>query len=131
LPYNNDYDALKAFLEELKKDSDRDLLEKLDLLALENLTKFGLECFILYINKQIAGFCIFKREETSVEIVFEKANTKYQGVYAALVKLEAEKNTDKIYMNRQDDLGIEGLRRSKKSYNPIRIIDKYIMVDPT
>lgn len=57
----------------------------------------------------------------------EKADTAYAGAYQAIVSAFAQYAADGgvKWCNREDDSGEEGLRRSKESYHPVRLIDKY------
>lgn len=57
----------------------------------------------------------------------EKARLDYPGAYQAIVSefAKAACLPDTLYINREDDSGEEGLRRSKLSYQPLRLIDKY------
>lgn len=57
----------------------------------------------------------------------EKAFTSYDGVYPVLANEFARHNvTDSVkYINREDDSGDAGLRKSKLQYNPIALVDKY------
>ena len=57
----------------------------------------------------------------------EKAVLDVPGAYQAIVSAFAvhAAKPDTRYCNREDDSGEEGLRRSKESYQPIRLIDKY------
>jgi hypothetical protein len=56
----------------------------------------------------------------------EKANTDIPGLYQVInqefLKHEAG---DNLFVNREQDLGMEGLRQSKMSYNPITLIRKF------
>lgn len=55
----------------------------------------------------------------------EKANKDYEGVYSKLVNLVAQTMRDRaVYMNREEDLGDPGLRHSKQSYRPCKMIEK-------
>lgn len=57
----------------------------------------------------------------------EKARLDFAGAYQAIVSeyAKAACRPDTLYINREDDSGEEGLRRSKLSYQPQRLIDKY------
>ncbi|NLM50794.1 MAG: DUF2156 domain-containing protein, partial [Clostridiaceae bacterium] len=56
----------------------------------------------------------------------EKANTDFQGSYAAINQMFVKNEWAHLkYINREEDMGIEGLRRAKMSYRPIYILDKY------
>lgn len=59
-------------------------------------------------------------------IHIEKARTGIQGLYQAInwEFLRHEAGNLK-FVNREQDLGLPGLRRAKKSYNPVRMIRKY------
>ena len=57
---------------------------------------------------------------------FEKASTEIQGAYTAINKLFSEYLFNNFeFVNREDDAGIEGLRKAKLSYHPERILEKY------
>jgi uncharacterized protein len=62
----------------------------------------------------------------------EKANRDYPGSYQMIVK---EFATDMMqygitYINREEDVGDEGLRTSKLSYHPVQLLDKYCVLVP-
>jgi len=82
---------------------------------------------IIRIKGEIAGFTISEAlNDHTIVIHFEKADTSYSGIYNILSNEHLKHIDQKFeYVNREQDLGIEGLRRSKLSYHPIRLIDKY------
>lgn len=59
-------------------------------------------------------------------IHIEKANPDIPGLYAAINQLFCRNAWSEIdYINREQDLGIEGLRKAKESYNPHHMVKKY------
>ena len=65
-------------------------------------------------------------KETITEHV-EKANINYRGLYPAInnefcIHIASEAK----YLNREEDMGIENLRKAKLSYKPVQILEKYI-----
>jgi len=59
-------------------------------------------------------------------IHFEKADTNYDGLPVAQCKYIAESAfADVEYINREEDLGMPGLRQSKESYHPIAMVNKF------
>ncbi|MDW7655540.1 MAG: phosphatidylglycerol lysyltransferase domain-containing protein [Bacillota bacterium] len=59
-------------------------------------------------------------------IHFEKAEAIYDGLYAAINKLVLDHAFPEArWVNREEDMGIAGLRKAKESYGPIRLIHKY------
>ena len=82
------------------------------------------------IDGQIVAFSIgsIGREEVGF-IHFEKADIRYEGLYAAINRLVLENEFPNIrYVNREEDLGSPGLRQSKESYLPICKVKKWRFV---
>ncbi|MBE5958328.1 MAG: DUF2156 domain-containing protein [Lachnospiraceae bacterium] len=82
----------------------------------------------LYIDGCLEAFTIGKyyKEEGMVYIPVEKANSDFKGIYAYICsKFLREAFPEASKVNREDDMGIEGLRRSKMSLNPIYLVEKY------
>lgn len=59
----------------------------------------------------------------------EKADTEYEGAFTIINKLFAEHLPEEyLYINREEDLGLEGLRRAKLSYHPAFLQHKYTAI---
>jgi len=89
----------------------------------------NIPCVAGYIEDggEILGFSIGKVVNDTLVISVEKGKRGEKGIYQALSSEFAKKYTDKnvIYINREEDLGREGMRISKKSYHPIRLLEKF------
>lgn len=95
--------------------------------ALENFDHFanycGMSGGILFVNKNPVAFCISSLLSSSVtDIHFE--NFAHDGAYA-VINREFARTVQTEYINREEDLGIEGLRKAKLSYYPDIILSKY------
>ena len=87
--------------------------------------------YVLIVDEKIIGFTLGEITPSNVGIVhIEKADVQYNGSYTKLMNMFAKtvlKDTKLI--NRQEDMGDEGLRQSKLSYRPIGYSMKYFLKD--
>lgn len=94
-----------------------------------NMDVLGLEGMALYIDEEIAGFSIGEKFSDNMAIIhIEKANKDLRGAYTFVNKAFVENYfRDVPIINREQDLGIEGLRKAKLSYSPLDFEKKYIV----
>ncbi len=66
------------------------------------------------------------KESESLVIHFEKADTRFEGAYQAINQMFLkDAGQEYTYVNREQDLGDEGLRKAKLSYDPALFLKKY------
>lgn len=133
----NIYDAQKvadAWYYEHLQDEDASQLAEYKAIkeALENFEELGLIGGIIYVNDSPCAMTIASKiNENTVDVHFEKAVGEYalNGGYAAINKLFSEKLDGVKWLNREEDIGIEGLRKAKLSYRPKIMLKKYSAVE--
>ena len=87
----------------------------------------GLKIGLLFVGEKLVALSISDIASNGVaHTLFEKGDLEYDGVYQTINYLTAKNILkDCEVVNRQEDMGIEGLRRAKLSYNPISVEKKY------
>ncbi|MDD7449400.1 MAG: phosphatidylglycerol lysyltransferase domain-containing protein [Prevotellaceae bacterium] len=95
--------------------------------ALTHFEELELSGGVLYVDNELVAFTFGNPiNEETFDICVEKADREIQGAYAMINNEFAKQIPEKyIYINREEDLGIEGLRKAKLSYNPILLLEKY------
>ena len=70
-----------------------------------------------------------RANENTFDVHFEKAEGSINGAYPMVcrefVRMLMAKYPELEYINREDDMGFESLRRSKQSYKPEYLLKKY------
>ena len=68
----------------------------------------------------------------TIVIHIKKAHMEYEGAYQAIGNLFLKNSLkNAMFVNREQDLGIPGLHRTKESYKPIRMEKKSIIYRKT
>lgn len=96
----------------------------------KNFDHLGLVGGALYCDGEMAGFTIGERlNSDTFDVHIEKARADIQGAYPTLCNEFAKAAASRFrYVNREEDLGLEGLRRSKLSYRPAFLQEKYTVL---
>lgn len=94
--------------------------------ALEHFEELGLTGGLLRVDGQIVAFTFGRPiNYDTFGVHVEKADTRIDGAYA-MINYEFANHIPEeyTYINREEDLGIEGLRKAKLSYQPVIILEK-------
>lgn len=111
---NNDFHLEKAALEKAFRDH----------------KALGMEGLVLLDGERILAFTLASRlEEDTFDVHFEKARSDIQGAYPAInyefARYIRNKYPNIRYLDREEDMGLEGLRKAKQSYHPHHMVKKY------
>lgn len=106
-----------------------------ELLALKRLLKSAeflnvLSLGVYNTNNKLMGFSIIEAVHQDHSMIhFVKADLSYTGLFEYIYKSTASELYKRRckYVNRQQDLGIPGLRQAKSSWRPIKFLKKYII----
>ncbi len=96
-------------------------------LMLDNFEYFNLKGGLICVDNEIAAFSIGEllTEDTMVVHV-EKAFTSIHGAYTIINQQFVENEASGfLYVNREEDMGIDNLRQAKLSYQPDILLEKY------
>lgn len=126
----------KMFSEWAKSKDIKDVFESNEYKAFERFLEIdnkNIYFVSLYKTDQLIGFTAYEITSKDYAVAhFSKANTKHHSaIYDILNWEEAKALKEKgvKYYNWEQDLGIEGLRRSKKKYNPSYFLNKFIITN--
>ena len=92
--------------------------------AFDNFEDLGLGGLALMVDNQMAAFSIFSPLNPSTyNVQFEKSDFGFKGAAQVINQQTALFLRDKCeYINREQDLGIRGLRQAKMSYEPEKLL---------
>ena len=95
---------------------------------LKNCSEMAVEMGGVYVDGRMEAFTIGSLNplENMAVIHIEKANPEMRGLYQYINReFLVHAFPDVALVNREDDMGLEGLRKAKMSYNPIAFARKY------
>ncbi len=86
-----------------------------------------LEGIVIRVDGRLAAFAVGEPLSSDTFCIhIEKADTAFQGAYAAVNQAFAARIAPRFrYINREEDMGLEGLRKAKQSYRPAFMQEKY------
>lgn len=125
-----DINDVIAFLSEWRKEDDDYLLayEKLGILRVfENWDALDAKGGVIRIDGKVEAFVIGSHLSSRMcQMNVEKANENIRGLYQAICKeFLNHEFLDSAYVNREEDMGIENIRKAKEAYHPEFLIMKY------
>ncbi|MFL0246189.1 DUF2156 domain-containing protein [Candidatus Clostridium stratigraminis] len=99
----------------------KDLVKNMDILKLNGIA--------VYVDGKIGAFSIGESLNEKLAVIhIEKGDKDIEGIYSFIARTFVDRCfNDAEIINREQDLGIEGLRKSKMSYYPLKLEKKFIL----
>lgn len=88
---------------------------------------FGIKGGAILFGNKVAAFTFGEMLNSDTAVIHvEKAAPEIRGAFTAINQsFAAHEWANVTFINREEDMGIEGLRRAKESYRPIKMIEKF------
>lgn len=85
----------------------------------------------IYIDNKLEAFTIGEKINEHMAVIhIEKANPEIRGLYPYInQQFLVNEFPDVELVNREEDLGLEGLRKAKLSYHPCKFVEKYTVTE--
>jgi hypothetical protein len=133
----DDFREVKDFLErwcEQKGCGDDPLLEfekKAVNRALNHIFDLDLSGLAIRIDGEIQAFSLYEMLYDDTALVhFEKGDQDFIGIYQAINNETAKRLSGEVnYINRESDMGVEGLRRAKMKYRPHHMLEVFNVLE--
>lgn len=97
--------------------------------ALNNMEDLGLVGGTIYIDNKLCAFTVGERLHPHMQLIhIEKGDTNYDGIFPMInQQYVLHECSDVELINREEDMGVEGMRKAKRSYQPIKMIEKHLI----
>ncbi len=97
---------------------------------LNNLDELGCKGVILYVKDKPVAFSVGENITKDTALIqIEKADTSFDGSYAMINNLMVKTLfSDTKFVNREEDMGIESIRKAKLSYKPHHFNETYCLI---
>lgn len=95
--------------------------------AVSNMHGLGLIGALVCVDGRPVAFTVGERFRPDMALIhLEKADQTIPGIYAFINQQFLIGNFGGVeFVNREEDMGLPGLRQAKESYNPVRLVKKY------
>lgn len=97
--------------------------------ALCHFNELGMDGILLDVDGKLCGYACGSPLSAQVyDVMYEKGDREIEDIYRILNQEFVRRCCGKFqYINREEDLGVEGLRRSKLSYKPDLLLEKLVL----
>lgn len=132
-----DFDECINLLKEWSKDKEESIELDSEFKAIKRIfknyekLKDTLNISGIYIDSKLEAFSIGEMLNDNMAVIHvEKANADIRGLYPYInQQFLLNEFSDVEFVNREEDLGIEALRKAKLSYHPVKFAEKYTVIE--
>ena len=123
----NEWTSNKEENNAVDEDMEEELIGIKKLFANYSVLKDRLKIGGIFIDNKLQAFTMGEYLNPDMALIhIEKANPNIRGLYPYInQQFLVHEFSDVDFVNREEDLGIEGLRKAKLSYHPVRFVEKY------